>query len=172
MKKATVLALLTFLNVTPVWAAKAGENPAAAQRPLAKAEVTAALGRLDQALRARDLDAYMSVIDPEAELHLVSPVAETRQDMTVSYPDYRGMMAASFADAQAYEVKRQSVSVTLLPDGRALATDLLLETIRMKDKTFKSITSERLMFARKGGKAKVVGLAAELISSSQKFTEN
>lgn len=169
MKKAyPVIALLTFLSIAPVWAAKAGEDPAAPQRPLAKAEVTAALGTLDRALRARDLAAYMDVIAPEAELHLVSPVAETRQDMTVSYQDYRGMMAASFADAQTYEVKRQSVSVTLLPDGRALATDLLLETIRMKGKTFKSITSERLMFARKGGKAKVVGLAAELISSSQK----
>jgi len=158
--------LFTLPMAASVEAAQSVPGQAASQA-LSQKRVKALIDQLDQALRKRDIAAYMNLIDPAAEFHVVALVAGAQQAMAAGYDDYRRLLTESLADAKDYQMRRQSLSITLLPDGRALVTDMLLETLKSERKTFKSITSERFLVASRQGQLKVVGLASEQISSSQ-----
>lgn len=130
-------------------------------------EVLAVIGHMDKSMNERNAGAYMAMIDPAAEFHLNTPTSQGPQAMNFNYEDYRRMVSSSFADAASYQVRRQDLTVTPLPDGKVMATDLLFENIRMKDREFKTITSERMLFERRGANVKLMGLGANVVSSTK-----
>ncbi len=130
-------------------------------------EVMELIGRMDRAMTERNVADYMALIDPAADFHLNTPTSQGPQAMNFNAEEYRQMVASSFGDASAYQVLRQDLQVTALPEGKMMATDLLFENIKMKDREFKTITSERMLFARKGGAFKLIGLGANVVSSTK-----
>ena len=165
MKTSVVLHLCGVLfSVNAAGAAKPdGKKTADADRK----EVVELMGRMDRAMTARNIADYMALIDSSAEFHLNTPTSQGPQAMNFNYEEYRQMVASSFADASSYQVRRQDLQVTALPEGKMMATDLLFESIKMKDREFKTITSERMLFARKGGAFKLIGLGSNVVSSTK-----
>jgi hypothetical protein len=169
MKRTRLLAaaLLAALAgaTAPVSAAKKAAKPAAEQ--VDRQAVLDAIARMDKAMGERNAAAYLAQIDPAAEIHLNTPTSQGAQQMKFSYEEYRQMVASSFADAIFYQVRRQDVTVTPMLEGKALVTDLLFEHIAMKGKESKTITSERMLFARRDGVYKLIAFGGNVVSSSK-----
>lgn len=166
-KKPSLTALLAamLLVVGPAGAAKKESKPASGQAE--RQEVLSVLARMDKAMGERDAAAYMAQIDPTVEIHLNTPTSQGPQQMKFSFEEYRQMVASSFADASSYQVRRQDVNVMPMPEGKVMVTDLLFENIAMKGKEAKTITSERMLFARRAGSIKLIAFGGNVISSSK-----
>jgi hypothetical protein len=166
MRLKHLLLLLSLLAVSSSpWAAKKPADKAG--HALNRSQVIDVLALMDKAVTARDVDGLMDQLAKDVKVQIATPTAQGMQPMNFGREEYRKLMADAFAGASAYQVKRQDVAITPSPEGRAVATDILFETIRMKDREIRTISNERLVFGREDGKLKLLGLTSTIISSNE-----
>jgi hypothetical protein len=166
IQNSLTIALACFLLA--VSSTQAAKKPAEkAGQPLQKEEVIELLAKMDKAVIARDAKALENLIAKDVKIQVVAPTAQGMQPMDFGHDEYLKLMSSTFEGASSYQVKRQDVAVTTSPDGKAVATDLLFETIQTKNKEIRSISNERLVFGRVDGQLKLLGLSSTVVSSNE-----
>lgn len=134
--------------------------------PVQEKEVQSLIQAMDFALQRKDLDGVLAQLSDTAQIHLQVTSGEgSGQILQMSPQEYRTILATTVADAAGYQIERKAPHFTPLTSGKMLYTDFITETIQAKGKQSRTLSEERMVVERVGGKVKISALQTSVLSS-------